>query len=405
MKDKWKEYRVLGVFSILFIVFAVIVVIVFLKSQDWTLSWFADTIQWGQYGDFIGGVFGVFVVLVSTYYLVETLREQKDANLKVTDANTQIVNMTYLQQIDTKYKHLMFQYDKIKQSTDTLSQKLKKIGFFEFHTDTNYGDRNSQAQKLFEVYYYIPDRRMIAVRFRLLYHLFKVIDNLDETTYKAHKVLYAKLIRSQLDEEELLSIRYNCYCSYGENMRQYVNKYNLLKHLPILSLLEFKYWSENIFQDDSLLNAIDTEFLKQKIFITAYVTNIEEQGSIETDISSKYKLMIYLNKEKTKFIYILNYNYDNESNYKETIDEALDKLLENNYMLDFLEDFLHELFEYSNFNSYNANIDFNTKCENDKNKKITKYIIELSSNTPLILTYKDPLQKALTNDIHPFPEK
>ena len=39
---------------------------------------------------------------------------------------------------------------------------------------------------------------------------------------------------------ELVLIRYNCWRKVGENLQPLVAKYNLMKHLPILSLLEFK---------------------------------------------------------------------------------------------------------------------------------------------------------------------
>ena len=406
-KTKLSEYKVLLVFSVLFVGSAVWLLCAFLRNQEWSLSWQADGNLWGVYGDFVGGVFGVVVVIVSTYYLIETLRNQKDANKEVSEANTRIINLTYLQQIDTKYKHLIEQYEKLKDQQNrkdyTLHRKVETLISKRIDTTLNYEVRNKSAYRIFDNEFYIPNRETLSVQFRVLYQLLKLIDgieDLDEDNKNdAKRLLYAKLIRCQLNEDELFLIRYNCFCTYGENMKQYVNKYNLLKHLPLLSLIEFQYWRDKYGDDKTLKNAIDTEFIKQKKFITGYV-NISDVSESPAHISDRYELFIQKDNTRKNFTYRLVYHEDVAST--ESIDKAFDVLLLNNYMLDFLNDFLHELFEYSNFRLYNQNLNYTGRRVPNKDNRTISFVLNVNSGSnPLRLKIQEQENDKSYEGIHP----
>ena len=409
--NKWKEYWMLIVFSMVFLLSAIWVIHVFLRNQEWNLSWQADVNVWGVYGDFIGGVFGVVVVIVSTYYLVETLRNQKKANEEVSKANTKIVNLTYLQQIDTKYKHLIEQYEKLKdkqnKEKNSLHEKVDVLINKRIDTTLNYEERNKSAFHVFDNEFYIRNREILSVQFRVLYQLFKLIDGIEdvdeETKNSAQILLYAKLVRCQLNEDELFLIRYNCYCMYGDNMKLYVNKYNLLKHLPLLSLIEFQYWREKFIKDMTLKNAIDTEFIKQKKYISTYVANITDALEYHAEISKRYELFIQLDVTKKNFTYTLVCHETITST--ESIDRALDMLLPNNYMLDFLDDFMHELFEYSNFRLYNKNLDYNQEKKQNKDNSTISFVLTVSSAGALMeLKYCETKGERNLEGIHPERE-
>ena len=406
---KLKEYWVLIVFALIFVGAAIWLLHAFLVNQAWNLSWQADANLWGLYGDFIGGVFGVVVVIISTYYLIETLREQKSANEKVTKANSDIVNMTYFQQVDARFMHIAKQYEKLKNSQnhegESLHQKVNKIINIPIRTNVNYKERNEQAYHSFDEHLYIKDREVWSVLFRLLYQQFALIDSIKETDENKEQIrTYAKLVRSQLNEDELLLLRYNCYCSYGENMKPYVNKFNLLKHTPILSLIEFQFWANSVFNEDILRNAIDTEFIRQRKIIKMYVSHSPDDKPLHDPISKRYHLTIQQNKDKTEFIYTLV--CDEKVECTKPIDRALDKLLENDYMKDFLDDFMHELFEYSNFCKFNEALTYTPGKHYSKDNRTMTYSLSVASKKdPIELTYVKGNFKTPSDDVHPTKEK
>ena len=223
-----------------------IAIYAFHHTFEWGVSYPADHSQWGLYGDFIGGVLGTLVAGFSVYYLIRTLREQQQANERVSINYKDVAEVYQVQQFDNNYQHLIKLYqeaiggykhdDAIGRSA--LKQKIRVLSDKEFDHTVNYKMRVMSARSLFEREFYIPNRVDAAVHFRVLYQIFNLIDSseLDERKYKAR---YAKLVRSQIDEDELVLLRYNCWCKYGEKMRTLINHYNLLKHLPPLSLLEF----------------------------------------------------------------------------------------------------------------------------------------------------------------------
>lgn len=182
-------------------------------------------------------------------------------------------------------------------------------------------------------------------------------------------------------------------------MKQYVNKYNLLKHLPLLSLIEFQYWHDKYGDDKTLKNAIDTEFIKQKKFITGYV-NILDSSESPAHISDRYKLFIQKDNTRKNFTYRLVCHEDVAST--ESIDKAFDILLSDNYMLDFLNDFMHELFEYSNFHLYNKNLNYTGTRVPNKDERTLSFVLNVNSGTNLLrLKFHEQENSKSYEGIHP----
>ena len=67
----------------------------------------------------------------------------------------------------------------------------------------------------------------------------------------SEKVKYIKILRAQLTYSELLLLRYNSQNQHGKKFTEYINEYNLLKHLPIFELLEFKDWWGSMIEDEA----------------------------------------------------------------------------------------------------------------------------------------------------------
>lgn len=391
LADKIKEYSILAIFLV--ILTAVAFYAYYRFKGD------ADKTMWGQYGDFVGGVLGTIVAFLSVYYLVVTLREQQRANVVVSNNYKEVAEVYLAQQFDNNYQHLIKLYqDAIgSYSKDTFKgrEALKKLyeRLYAIPLDTTrcYADRKKSALFVFDKEFYIPNRVSSAVHFRVLYQIFNLIDNsgLDEHRYK---VKYAKLVRSQIDEDELLLLRYNCWSRYGEQMRRYVNQYNLLKHLPVLSLQEFRYWHKEIITDEIEQNALDTELISQKKFISVFFSGYSEDiTTLENDITDKYKLLITRSSKNKQFSYILRRN--DEKSDKFPVDNAL-SALGNAHTINFLIDFLHELLEYSNFCMYNKDLEYEGSMKENKDRKITDFIISAKSSTSIVLNYKNYLGRS-----------
>lgn len=87
--------------------------------------------------------------------------------------------------------------------------------------------------------------------FRYVYNMFKFIDCADIDDEDKKK--YAKILRSQISNYELLILFYNGNGPHGEKFKHYINEYSLFDNLPIDKLIsdvhvaffEVESWGEN----------------------------------------------------------------------------------------------------------------------------------------------------------------
>ena len=408
LKAQLKEYdyKLLVGGVIVFLLLSIWVVYAFLKGQPYGLSMQANAEQWGQYGDFIGGFLGTLVAFISIYYLVGTLKAQKDANEKLKNSNEEASNINTLQQTDTKIRHLLKYYNDIRESYPKSSegQALKAIvdqlSEVRINTEPHYANRLAQAREVFDSQFYIKKRSVAAVQFRVLYQIMSLVSSIDEEKNRDAKVFYGKLVRSQLGEDELLLLRYNCWCKYGEAMRQHINRFNLLKHLPALSLLEFQYWSKCMLTSDVLRNAVDTELIAQRKLICEVTDTRETQLSRQVVISAKYSLGITLSPNRKEFTYCLIRKDDMPE--VEHIDEAFG-VLGNDHMIHFLLDYLHEVFEYSNFRMYNSEMTYKGEPSNNPDRCETYFKVIILSENVIVMNYANYLSRNPETNI-PAPD-
>ncbi len=77
-------------------------------------------------------------------------------------------------------------------------------------------------------------KNILGHYFRNLYRIYVFIDNSDVED----KEFYAKILRAQLSNYELVILFYNCYFyEAGENFQKYVKKYNLFDNFPLRELI------------------------------------------------------------------------------------------------------------------------------------------------------------------------
>lgn len=387
-------------------IFSAVVIFVFVFAHPWNFTWLADSEQWGQYGDFIGGFIGTFIAFLSVYYLIKTLREQIFANLQVSENNLAITNVNLLQQTDTKFRHLISFYKEVRDSYDrrlpshrSLNEYVALLKGQKIKSQDNYRNRLFAAKEVFNREFYIPCKPVAAVQFRVLYQIMCLIQTIDKKKNNDIKLFYGKMVRSQLSEDELLLLRYNCQCKYGEAMREHINRFNLLKHLPPLSLLEFQYWSTEILNDELWQNAIDTELIAERKLIREITRKSNPNLALNGKafpITSKYNMCFSFSDNRKEFTYCLTRKENVHDG--EHLDTALSKL-GNDHTINFIKDFLHEVFEYSNFQLYNEELEYiplDSKPEynSDDNETIFKVIVRAKGGSEIITNYDDYLERS-----------
>lgn len=369
------------------IVFCVISIILFLWGRLATFN-FSDSIQenvFGTFGDFIGGFLGTFVALYSVYLLVKTLQNQIvtnesviQTNDSVIETNKKLLNQTQLQIFDSRFSTLLDLYkDAIDSYINNENQKGRAV--FENIVDdfkntgltnkTEYKRRSIGAVSEY-VRLYVSHRQNLSIHLRMLYLLTKL--TAEEKIHEQYRVSYAKSIRGQLSENELLIIRYNCLSQYGKKMRTYVNKFNLIKHLPIMSLLEFTRW-RNIIVDESYCSAIDQLTITlRKIMLRM----LDSEGANNHDykVSSRILFNFDLNEMHNNLSITFKFqkNKKNGGAIKRPLEEKAFDCLSENEIKEFLEEIFIELFIYSNFFCFNG----------DDNHMVTTSIVE---NTKKVL--------------------
>ena len=205
------------------------------------------------------------------------------------------------------------------------------------------------------------------------------------------RVVYAKTFRSQLTDKELILIRYNCLYERGEKMRYPVFHYNILKHLPIINLLEFTEYRKQLSkQEISILNDEVIEWRKQ-ICNLFKRDNFGGKKLYKRFYTYNYELSISVDNNNMNYMFIIKRKVSeniNEINIETVLNKFSDDLLEELFV-----DINTEILFYSDFRIYNR----------QKNKiyhrtfsdgETSVFAIIIKNVYPIIVSYfqvKDPL--------------
>lgn len=349
----------------------------------------------GQYGDFVGGVVGTILSIVLLYYTFGLQREDSKKNARIYE----------LQQLNDKFFKLMEIYNEqlkhlvYKDDDETYSGKEALHRYLQdmqagFEKTTSYNQRRKRAvEAYFE--FYANNRDFAPLYFRTLYRLLEEIYGSGSNVYE-EKIKYIKIIRSQFSDSELVFIRYNAMTPMGTNFAPYINRYNLLKHLPPLELLEFKEWkSMSTTQQANALNVILLNVKKGLVQMLSglWVKTINSSGK-------KYRIDFYHNigmslasvsviRDSTKHL------------YPGDIFSCLD-VFNDDTLVSLMRYYLRELFVLINFNSFNIrkNIKFE-HVKNIDNPNITIIDVRVRNirNEVLCLTQR---QKDMHDAVSPY---
>ncbi len=399
----------------------------------------------GELGDFFGGIVGTIFTFVSVVILAKTLEQQQeltkeefklqsrqrfdvlfnelltlykeqfdklsnkgyffedqkkkmqvdfkkkmDGELKELEKGVITENSEIIRRLYDKYKSKNESYDEFKQG-----EKCKKVVYSYLFKNKKYSSRfnriNLEISSKLYTEFYVEHREKIALYFRTLYRILDLIDTsplLEDA--ENDKKSYAKILRGQLTENELFFIRYNAMSIYGRNFVEYINKYRILKHLPVLELLEFQMFN-NVDKKNSDSNDVEknSEFVNEIFYLVCEEIKKEKKGYRKgvriLDIESfKYKLIIEGEEETNKEItirYAINSNVGTKGVHYDYF-TALEDIRKDKIVFNLiLYYFMYEMFFWSNFNKYNEGAKIRVRqfrCNN------TEYIIStIKSDKPI----------------------
>lgn len=387
----------------------------------------------GTYGDFIGGVLGTLVALYSAYLLVRTLGNQLSVNSDVMDTNKNIINtnnkaiyQSFLQIFDNKFNTLFDIYRQAKQNyqceapisrkrvIDTGDTKkeilikevvalhgaeaLEKLAVdfssCKYSDKRTYLSRVKSATKTFDEFY-SAHRREMSVHFRNLYLLAKFVaetDNVDEEgnvkLTEADRVEYAKSIRGQLSDGEMLLLRYNCLTSKGEKMQTFVNQFNLIKHLPVMSLLEFRKHRKHL-ASDKHVSTLDTHYIELKKRLKEYISFAANEQTSQWNFSVKYAIMMELSTDRKQFILTVKRMKKRPATGSDgtpSIEKALNCFTNICDVRELYKDFIREALLVSNFYLYNGRDNTNVSGTETADTDFDYAIITYASSYPIAVS-------------------
>ena len=364
---------------------AIVAAILFLWGCDYSafFTWCKiDNNVLGTYGDFIGGFIGTGVTLYSAYLLFITLKEQNVVNRETQKVNTNVIStnnavvktnkiiiaQSYLQLFDNKFTTFLSLYQHALDAYRYNNKKGREAfvnimdSFLEkpFQNGSTYMSRTKAAVKEYEQIYAANCREM-SVHLRMLYHVARLIgmaDNEDDDGNtildEENRVIYAKCLRAQLCDEEMIMLRYNCLTNKGRNMQEFVNQFNLIKHIPLMSLLEFKKWKAKIGVDEALVSCMNAHFIALRKFILESCIG-ESEGNVFLD-SRKYNIQVVFEDSNKKLIITVTLKNVTGSPGHEgemLIDKALSKFTIGD-LKELYKEYLKEILLVSNFYQFNG---------------------------------------------------
>lgn len=385
--------------------FLVVGLLFFLWGRD--IHWYdhdyvIDNEVWGTFGDFCGGVLGLFLSLFGCILMIWTFREQRILTEKTNIAERAMADQSAVLQAELsknsqdqaelqRFNDLFFQLlDLYRQQDHDLRTANGGSPFFNefmnilrhnFKEYVKYGDANRYAgEKYLE--FYGRHAWQIAPHFRTLYRIFNLIDS--SWINDDNKLEYAKIVRAQLSEGELFFLRYNCKTIYGKNFIEYVNKYRLLKHLPFLSLLETKTF-RNLLTPADNHSRIDFNVIIYHIGKEIYNRVVGKiplsEDKTELVSSAKYKIYLIMESDNKLVVEMQKNNEVKKVSSRLKPFESLD----NDQILWFLYKMMQEIFVFSNFGFYNPNIIIKKFSETRDN--ITYFEINVKNEGKLRLSH------------------
>jgi hypothetical protein len=230
--------------------------------QDYQLNFSLkiDSEKIAQFGDFIGGVSGSIWALAGVLLFYKALTEQRTdfknnkesldlqakalleqiEEVKLNRIELESTRKIYVeqsktlktQQFESNFYSFLNVHLMIKNnlSSDDIFQKFNDLIIQDTEGETVTDRHNSAIAAYSKSYSYM--REKLSPYFRSLYRLITIIEKNTALT-KNEKFFYAKIVRAQISDFELLILFYNSCTVQGNKMQNHILAYNMLKHLHV----------------------------------------------------------------------------------------------------------------------------------------------------------------------------
>lgn len=385
---------------------------IYLWQEDFSLSDKINHEKLGTFGDFFGGIIGSIWALTGIILFYIALKEQRKDFINNKKALIKQIQALNLQTDEFKLQkeELKETREVFKEQSKTLKQQRFDTTFFSlielFNTvvinldnkdrDKNYfkklrdelfkknlvssniKDLNVEIINLYKEILY-ENKENLTHYFRTFYRIINFIDSSELT--ENEKIVYIKIFRSQLSEFELLLIYYNAETRYAKKLYPLILRYNLIKHLPSLSKLEFVKYVEEIKTNYSRLNQLNqfNEFIFDNLllFIDKLNKNIKKEDFTFEEVSKRTEFDENI---------IIKINSNEVNNFQFTfilLDNNIFSILGFNIEV-FNEYFRDLLYDYILFSRFNKINDFDIKYKTTRDERIN-LIFEINSNVKIQL--------------------
>ena len=336
--------------------------------EPFKAGYIADYARLGTYGDFVGGVLGTIFGVISVLLMVKTFDHQRKATAdnqtqleieRFHDLFFELLRLYQSQVSDLCGVYRTFEKSKKDNLTEDENTEVHEYSynnkdFFDFEKEKlqrvftqkkSFEQNQAEALKTY-MFFYIKNKDKIGAYYRTLYRIYDLIDNA-KTIPEGIKKDYLKIIRAQLTETELFFLRYNALTYYGHKFIKYINEYNILKHLPVFELLEFKDWWKDLDAVERAgLNIVFTNLrdILHKVWDRKNV-KISTSGKID----SKYSFMIEIRNCADVEIKVVI----DDSKESTSMELLAFKHFDAKRLQQLLDCYIKEIFIYSHFSSHN----------------------------------------------------
>lgn len=199
--------------------------------------------QWGQFGDYVGGLLNPTFSFLALLALLATLGLQvRELRLSVQELRNSAEALTKqnetlrLQTFEGTFFQLLRLHNDIVNSVEVPHLTLKGRACFarfldllERHLEENAAHTNLENFRLHYEFFHVENQAVLGHYFRLLYNVVKLVKN----TEGIDKRFYTNLVRAQLSSAEVKLLFYNCLSPWGvERFKPMVEQFALLKTMP-----------------------------------------------------------------------------------------------------------------------------------------------------------------------------
>lgn len=369
--------------------------------EPFKADYIADYARLGTYGDFVGGVLGTIFGVISVLLMFKTFDHQRKATAdnqtqleieRFHDLFFELLRLYQSQVSDLCGVYRTFEKSKKDnltedENTEVYEYSYNNKDFFDFEKEKlqrfftpkkSFEQNQAEALKTY-MFFYIKNKDKIGAYYRTLYRIYDLIDNA-KTIPEEIKKDYLKIIRAQLTETELFFLRYNALTYYGHKFIKYINEYNILKHLPVFELLEFKDWWKDLDAVERAgLNIVFTNLrdMLHKVWDRKNV-KISTSGKID----SKYSFMIEIRNCADVEIKVVI----DDSKESTSMELLAFKHFDAKCLQLLLDCYIKEIFIYSHFSSHNKTaITYSDHPIKQGNMTTINSGIKSSNGQPLIL--------------------